>query len=330
MLSEPLTSLHPPPDCPVDRNILQRFEAGLDPRYPERNAIPGRVLGYGEISTVFEIQVPELAGLAFKRLPIFYTPAEMARYEVVYEEYNRLLGDEIGLALPPQGYAAFLDRQGHPIFYIIQKKLSSESVGNRVITRLSQDEIVALVQRVLAELLKVWRFNARQDRVQVGIDGQISNWVLSGRLADLNAPLLYVDTSTPLYRVAGAEQLDTELFLRSAPSFLRWLLRLLFVSDVVNRYYDLRLVIVDLIANFYKEGLPECVPALVTAASALLAGQTDLPPLPPITETEVRAYYRQDATIWRSYLAARKLDRFLQTRLLRRRYPYILPAAIRR
>ena len=51
----------------------------------------------------------------------------------------------------------------------------------------------------------------------------------------------------------GVEQLDPELFLRSAPSFLVWLLRLLFLKDVVDRYYDFHLVAVDLIANFYKE-----------------------------------------------------------------------------
>ena len=40
------------------------------------------------------------------------------------------------------------------------------------------------------------------------------------------------------YRIEGAEQLNAELFLRSAPSFLAWILRLLFLEDVVDRYYD--------------------------------------------------------------------------------------------
>ncbi|MCR4438213.1 MAG: hypothetical protein QHJ34_04120 [bacterium] len=39
----------------VDAELLQRFERGLDPRVPERSAIPARVLGFGEISTVFAI-----------------------------------------------------------------------------------------------------------------------------------------------------------------------------------------------------------------------------------------------------------------------------------
>jgi hypothetical protein len=50
----------------------------------------------------------------------------------------------------------------------------------------------------------------------------------------------------------------------------------------------------------------------------------------PITEQEVRSYYREDAFIWRFYLSSRKVDRFLRTRLLGREYPYILPGQIQR
>jgi hypothetical protein len=50
----------------------------------------------------------------------------------------------------------------------------------------------------------------------------------------------------------------------------------------------------------------------------------------PITEQEVRSYYREDAFIWRFYLSARKVDRFLRTGLLRQEYPYILPGKIQR
>ena len=54
----------------------------------------------------------------------------------------------------------------------------------------------------------------------------------------------------------GVEQLDTELFLRSAPAFLRWVLRLFVLQDVVERYYDVRRVIVDLVANLTRKGAP--------------------------------------------------------------------------
>jgi hypothetical protein len=44
---------------------------------------------------------------------------------------------------------------------------------------------------------------------------------------------------------------------------------------------------------------------------------------------EVRAHYREDAWIWRIYLAFRKVDRALH-RLSGKEYCYILPGRIRR
>ncbi len=81
----------------VTVELLQRFEAGLDPRHPERSAVPARVLGYGEISTVFAIDVADAAGWAFKRMPMFRDEGEAQAYEALYREYVRVLGEQIGL-----------------------------------------------------------------------------------------------------------------------------------------------------------------------------------------------------------------------------------------
>jgi hypothetical protein len=319
----------------IDLNLLQAFERGLDPQHPERSAIPARVLGYGEISTVFEIQTEGMCHLAFKRLPIFETQEEVERYTAAYEEYNRLLDDEIGISIPPHGYASFLSDTSRPIFYIIQKQLPSSSIGHRAMHVLPSEQVLVLVRRILGELRKVWAFNQQQDGLQVAIDGQISNWAIVGfdpeqPRVDEQTQFLYMDTSTPLFRVQGIEQLDPELFLRSAPSFLAWVLRLLFVEDVVNRYYDFHLVAVDLVANFYKEQKPEFVSDLVRTVDAFFATEAAELDISPITEKEVRSYYREDALIWTLYLTMRRIDRFLHTRLLRREYPYILPGKIKR
>jgi hypothetical protein len=182
-------------------------------------------------------------------------------------------------------------------------------------------------------MAKVWCFNRRQERLQVGVDGQISNWSLSGAggSGDVEAAgLWYLDTSTPFLRVAGVEQLDAELFLRSAPSFLAWILRRLYLQQVIDRYYDLHLVTVDLLANLYKEQRPDLVPGAVAAVRDWLAAGGAGLAVEPVTEAELRAYYREDAQIWRLYLAARKVDRFLRTRVLRREYPYVLPVKVQR
>ena len=322
-------------DLHVDVEMLKEFERGLDPRHPERSRVPARVLGYGEISTVFEIQVEGMKGYAFKRLPIFRSSDEVETYRAVYMEYNRILEEEIGIALPPYGYAEFISSSGRPIFFIVQEQLPSPSIGNQAIHHLPDEGILTLVRLILRELKKIWDFNASQDRFEVAVDGQVSNW----SIVDYNpgAPsihdgsrFLYVDTSTPLFRVDGVEQLDPELFLRSAASFLALILKKLFLADVVNRYYDCRRVAIDLIANFYKEQRPELIPDLIRVANEFFAEEAEYLGVELIEEKDVRSYYREDAMIWVLYLNSRRLDRFLRTCLLRREYPYILPGKIKR
>lgn len=318
----------------IDRKLLEKFEEGLDPRRPEASAIPAAVLGYGEISTVFEIGEETGRGLAYKRMPIFTDSAEMDAYAGLYKEYNRLLSDEVGLELPPYGYTSVRGKSGIPVFYIVQEKLEPRSIGNSLIHLLEREEVPRLVRHVLRELQKVWEYNWRGG-IQIGIDGQISNWSVRG--FDPSSPglgseidLLYLDTSTPLHRVDGVEQLDPELFLRSAPSFLVWLLRWLFLEDVMTRYYDFRLVTIDLIANFHKEQLPDLIPALIDEANDFFSREASGLGIEPVTARDVRSYYREDAIIWSLYLAMRKVDRFLRTRIARRDYPYILPGKIKR
>jgi hypothetical protein len=316
----------------INVDLLKEFERGLDPRQPERSKIPAKVLGYGEISTVFEIEgEPDLA---CKRMPIFRHQEELDRYKIIYNEYNRILNDKVGINVPPFGFTSF-DCEGYIVCFDVQKKLVPESFGNKLIHTLDGSDIVTLFQQILKQLKKTWDFNKASTDIQIGIDGQISNWAISD--FNVNSPhidsktrLCYIDTSTPFIRKNGNEQLDPELFLRSAPSFLVWLIRWLFLKDVMTRYYDFHLVVVDLIANFYKEQHPELIPGLVQAANDFFAGEAKGLEIKPITEEEVRSYYKEDALIWTVFLAMRRLDRFIHKWILRKPYIYILPGKIKR
>jgi hypothetical protein len=319
----------------VQCGLLQEFETSLDPLNPQANPIPCHVLGYGEISTVFGLDVEGLRNLAFKRMCIFKTQAEAQAYLDHYLEYNRRLESEIGLHLPPYGYALLACDADRPVFYIIQKRLLPASIGNQAIYWLAPPEILLLFKLTLQELLKVWQYNQSNINAKVGIDGQISNWAIADfdphhPSLDETAALYYLDTSSPIYLQNGVEQLDPELFLRSAPPYLVWILRLLFVKDVITRYYDPRKVTIDLIANFYKEQRPELVPGLVAAANEHIAHEAGKLGIPEITTREVRDYYREDEVIWSLYLSFRQFDRFIRRKVLHREYPYILPGKIRR
>jgi hypothetical protein len=230
----------------------------------------------------------------------------------------------------------FADKDtGRIVVYIAQEKLPPEAIGHKAIHRLSPDDIRRLVLAVLRETRKVFDFNREhRGELEIGFDGQVSNWAIVGFDAETpelgeEIELVYFDTSTPLMRKNGVEQLDPELFLRNAPSFLVWIIRLLFLEDVMTRYYDVHQVVVDLIANFYKEQRPELIPDLVDTVNAFFSAEIREGGFEPITEKEVRAYYREDAWIWRIYLAFRRIDRSLH-RLLGKEYPYILPGKIKR
>ena len=328
-------SFQSPRGYQVQSELLQEFENGLDPLNPQASRIPCHVLGYGEISTVFEIQAEDLHELAFKRMCCFETLDELKPYVETYLVYNQVLENQVELHLPPYGYAMFVSESGRPVFYIIQERLLPASIGNNVLQFLSPQEIISLFRLVLLELHKVWAFNRSHAECQVGIDGQISNWAIQDfdpqhPGLSQGATLLYLDTSTPIMRLDGVEQLNGELFLRSAPPYLAWILRLLFLQEVVTRYYDARKVTIDLIANFYKEQHPELVPQLVAEANAYIRAEGADLSLAEISEKEVSDYYRQDELIWRLYLGMRRFDRFVRRKMLHLDYPYILPGQIQR
>jgi hypothetical protein len=294
------------------------------------------VLGYGEISTVLELGTGPEREPAYKRLPMFRTEEEAQAYQALYQRYVTALKEQMGLEVVPTDTVRLAEKvKGRVVVYIAQEKLPEGSIGHQAIHHLSPEEVSRLVLAVMREMDKVFAFNEKHEgELEAGLDGQISNWAIVD--FDVGRPalgeeikLVYFDTSSPLLRVDDEEQLDPELFLRSAPSFLVWLLRLLFLKDVMTRYYDFRQVTVDLVANFYKEQRPELVPGLVDTVNGFFAGNDRLRGLEPLTVAEVRAYYREDAWIWRLYLAFKKVDRGLH-RLMGKDYPYILPDKVER
>ncbi len=303
----------------VDVQLLSKFERGLDPRYPETGPIPAHVLGYGEISTVFEIDAPGAQGWAFKRMPMFRDTGEAEAYAALYERYVSVLTRDVGLRVAPSEIArVIIPGKRYVSLYIAQERLSPERIGHRAIHHLPDEAVMRLVSATLDEMSKLFDFNRRNQGVlELGLDGQISNWCVvdfeaKSRRLPQPVELIYLDTSTPLMRVGGKEQLNPELLLRSAPSFLLWLVRRAFLPEVMTRYYDFRRVATDLVANFYKEGRPELVPALVETVNGFFAGQDEA--TRPLTVKEIEDYYRFDALIWRVYLGLRRLDRVLAGR----------------
>lgn len=305
----------------IDKDLLYQFEKGLDPLRIEKSHIPAQLIGFGEISSIFKIG--ENDKVAFKRMPLFSDRSSAEKYERQYHEYCGFLA-EAGILLP-EHETIILEVPDRPVtLYIAQKKLPADRFGHQLIHSLDRRDSENLIESIVSAILNVWRFNeSAMPGIELAIDGQLSNWVW---MADSKKPYLnFVDTGTPLYRKDGTEQIDPELILQSAPGFLRWIIRWLFLKDVLNRYYDPRLVYTDLAANLFKEQQPDFIPVCLDVINRYLSDGKG-----PLTFKEVEKYYKEDKLIWTLFLAFRRVDRWLTTKMLRKRYEFILPGKIKR
>lgn len=302
-----------------DTEILERFEKELNPQDLNASPIAAKIIGYGEISVIFEIL--DLPGIVYKRMPIFPNRRHAEIYQDMYRKYCTLL-EEAGLLLPASDTCIVSVPGRATVLYIAQEKLPPERLGHTLIRHLDKPDCLKIFSTVISELEKIWAFNRRHRSVrELAIDGQISNWALPDE-AKQPRPY-YIDTSTPLFRLGGNEQLDPEPLLKSTPGFLRWIIRLLFLKDVMNRYYVPRLVYTDLAANLYKEQRPDLVADVIALINQALPESES-----PLTVSELDKYYKEDRLIWSVFLRFRKIDRWLQTKLLRKRYEFILPGEI--
>jgi hypothetical protein len=255
-------------------------------------------------------------------MPLFRNIASAERYAGQFLEYCNLLA-ESGLKLPESG-TVIVALPGRPVvLYIAQKILPPERFAHKLIHVLNPDETGKMMEKILSGIELVWRYNEEKKPLfEFALDGQLSNWVVPGNVQE---ELYFVDTSTPLYRKNGVEQLDPELLLQSAPGFLRWVLRLFFLKDVMNRYYDKRQVCIDLAANLFKEQKPELLPMTVEIMNRIFFGKEK-----PLSAAEIEKYYRTDRMIWSLFLAFRRIDMFIKTKILMKRYEFILPGKIKR
>lgn len=297
---------------------LQDFEDELNPQDLTASVIPCNIMGYGEISAVLQIDNDQ--DLAAKRMPLFASDTSAKEYALHYRNYCDQLR-EAGLNVPEDTTVTVRGHGDITVLYILQKQLPPKRFCHKLIHTESPEFISKMAQRIVEQIEQVWIYNAQHNpKLKLAIDGQLSNWVLLE-----SDELLFIDTSTPLMHENGVEVLDPELLLQSAPSFLRWLIRWQFLDDVMNRYYDRRLVYTDLIANLYKEQCPDLVKPWIEIINLGTSDKMD-----PLDKKQIEAYYKEDKLIWSLFLSLRRLDRFIKIKLLGQRYEFVLPGKIKR
>jgi len=279
----------------VERALETASPGGLD------------VLGYGEISTVLRCE-HEGRPFACKRLPPFPDREHVEAYARLFERYIAELEAQ-GVGVVPSELRV-LPRDGELVVYCVQPVYPAGALLPNVMQQLDPEGALGRLEAVLDAMGRVI-----SDRR--GLDAQISNWVLDGER------LLYLDVTTPLLRdETGHDELDLELFLASLPGALRPVVRRFMLSDILDKYYELRGAALDLAGNLHKEGLGELVPGFAERASRRCGS--------PLAADEAWRYYRSDARMWALLQRLRRVDRLWQRKVRRRVYPFLLPGKIER
>jgi hypothetical protein len=302
----------------IDTQLLNRFEQELIPHDLSRFSIPAQIIGFGEISAIFQIGAEEK--IIYKRIPIFPDLKTAKSYRQMYFEYCSLL-KQAGINLPEDD-AIIIKIPLHPVvIYFAQQRFDDQFFCHNLINTLDERDRIEMLEQIMSALTRIWNFNKeKKPAFEIAIDCQLSNWVW---IKENGKRKLYlVDTSTPFIRKNGTEQLDVELLLKSMPVYIRWLVRRLDLDDVIGRYYDHKKVMTDLVANLYKEQRPDLIPSFLKIVNKYLEQE--------LTQEEIDKYYKEDKMIWTLFSALRKIDRFITVNLLRKRYEFILPGAVKR
>jgi hypothetical protein len=101
---------------------------------------------------------------------------------------------------------------------------------------------------------------------------------------------------------------SADMYFQSLPGAARWLLkRLRLDAEVMDRYFQLRLILLDFLGNLIVQHRPDLVPPLVEMSNDALAGPLAAAGLAPFTTGEVVKYYRSDVRIWRLWRSLKLL-----------------------
>lgn len=257
------------------------------------------VLGYGEVSVAlgWPIDTPTFV---CKRTPPF-TKTQFTGYRDLVSEY--IAGVEArGLDVVDTTIVP-LNRDDKVISYLVQPMLDSASLGHNVLRAAEPDADHPFLTALVKALEVV--------SPDLSIDAQVTNFSWDG------SRLTLVDVGTPfLWDEAGKLRFDMKPFAQMLPAPTRSL-AVRELTKLVTRWNDPRRVGIDIVANLYREGIPEWVDATVAALNQQLDGD-------PITANEAREFYEEDVKIWPLLKKLQAAERWWQTSVRRRPYDWFI------
>jgi len=282
---------------------LGRVEAAIARALDSDDHSSLNILGYGEVSVAVGWPTDN-PRWALKRMPPFPDRGS-------FDAYSKLVGDYVA-TLRGHG-AAIIDTDlrslpiagGGCIRYLAQPVLDAAVLGPAVLRASSpaigHPMIEAIVDTVMA-----------CTDGHTGIDAQITNWAWIDDRAvniDVNTPFVYDDSGHPV--------LDIDMFIGALPWAVRATQRKA-GPKIIARWSKPHWTLTDLAMNLHKDHLEQWIPVVVAAANGRLAR--------PIDESSLKAQYDKEAKLWVKLYRLKKLDRWWQRNIRRRRYEFLVPA----
>jgi hypothetical protein len=283
------------------------------------------VLGWGEISQVAEIEGLAVTGwrhprtgrpmaVVYKKMPPFLDRGEAEAFVARYLEYNAALRDRVGIEVPHFD-ARLVQRGERTIVFVVQERVDPAAVGHLILRDAGPGATESLCRLVFREYEKLYRFHQGESgpHYRLGLDGQIPNWAVAGYRGDpealtLDDRLVYLDTNVPMIRIDGRDVVSTDMYFQALPGLAKWIIkRLNLDQEVMSRYFDLRLILLDFLGNLIVRHRGDVVPRMIEVANEFLAGPLGEAGLAPYTAKEVQAYYRSDVSTWRLWRSLKLL-----------------------
>lgn len=249
---------------------LQELEDQVSEALAARD--PGRlsVVGFGELSIALDLD-----GRVAKRMPPFSVDG-FDRYVSLIDRYVNRLGER-GVTVTPTEVDGLLRDDGRIQAYLIQPRLESATLGDHLLRRADPTDdhplLLAIGETVVAAVDE-----------QVSLDAQVTNWGLTAdglELLDIGTPMLWTPDGQP--------EMDMTPFLAMIPAITRRPVGMLMTS-LMERWKTPEGVLLDAVANLYREGLPEWAEPAAEAWGAIAGG--------PLDVDEARKMWAEDKRIW--------------------------------
>lgn len=293
----------------VSASELEDLEQRLERAAREGRSEELDIIGYGEVTIAVQLSTSH-GELACKRLVPFSTPEAAGRTAALIASYVEQL-EACGIDVVETETPILERPQGH-VLYCVQPLLRPGTLGPDFLRNKAAEEAAPYVRRIFEHI-------RASVSPSLAPDGQLSNWAIE------DDRIRYLDVGTPFLRdERGRDLFDFTEQTRALPGPVRLIVNRFLLRGILDNYHSVRGQALDFLGNLVKEGLANVLPPMIPVANEVF--ELD----PQITQQEVRAHYKSDAQTYAFVQAARRADRWVYRKLLRRPYPYLLPPRIDR